>query len=103
MWLDIGEPLRDEWPEEVKLGRERGGANTGAASRAAGFSCTGELSKISESEREDDVAGLLEKLPLPNRNGGSWLSRAGRWGRVPVLKPLALASEGRRSPGFRLS
>src|ERR1700761_8839506 len=73
-WLAIGEPLREETPEAVKLGRERGGANAGAAIRGAALSWTGELSKISDSDSEEAVAGLLEKLPLPKRKGGSWLS-----------------------------
>ncbi len=71
IWLALGEPLREECPDATKLGRERGRTNAGAAIRVAGFSWMGELSKISESDSEDEVAGLFEKLPLPNRNGGS--------------------------------
>jgi hypothetical protein len=45
----------------------------------------------------------LEKLPLPNRKGGSWHSGAILCGIVLVLRPLALAKDGRSSPCFRLS
>jgi hypothetical protein len=49
------------------------------------------------------VVGLLLYCPLPNRKGGNWLSGAGTCGSVPVLKFLALVSEGRSSPGFLFS
>jgi hypothetical protein len=77
-WLAMGEPFLEEAPEAAKLGRERGGAKAGAAIRGAALSWTGELSKISDSDSEEAVAGLLEKLPFPNRKGGSWLSVPGR-------------------------
>ena len=90
--------MRDDCPEATKAGRERGTANVGAAGRGAVFSWIGELSKISDSDSEDDVAGLFEKAPLPKRKGGSWISEAFLCGMLPVLKPLALASEGRSGP-----
>lgn len=71
MWPDIGEPFREEWPDAVRLGRLRGGAKAGGAIREADLSWTGESPKISDSEREEEVAGLVEKLPLPNRKGGN--------------------------------
>lgn len=71
MWLVLGEPLRDESPEATWLGRQRGRANAGAAMRAAGFSWIGELSKISDRDSDEEVVGFVEKLPLPNRNGGN--------------------------------
>ena len=104
LWLEMGEPLRDEQtPEATKPGRERGAANAGTAARGVGLSWVGELSKISESDSEEDVAGLLEKFPLPKRKGGSSLSRLFCRGITPVLKHLAFVNVGRSRPLFRLS
>lgn len=53
----MGDPFRDE-PD--KLGRDRGGAKVGTPRRDAGLSWTGESAKISESDNDEDVAGLFE-------------------------------------------
>jgi hypothetical protein len=53
----IGDPLR-EFPA-IKLLRDRGAAKGAGGKRETCFSWTGESAKISESDKDEEVAGLL--------------------------------------------
>lgn len=59
-WPPIGDALRDEEPEKARFARLRGAASPAGGRRGDRFSCAGESAKISESDREEDVAGLDE-------------------------------------------
>lgn len=67
---------------------------------AAGRSCTGDSTKISDNVIEEDVVSF--ETPLPNLNGGRRLSAEGFCGILPVERPLARPSPGRRRVGFLL-
>ena len=59
-WPPIGDALRDEEFEKARFARLRGMESPASGRRGDRFSCVGESAKISERDREEDVAGLDE-------------------------------------------